>query len=55
MRLTVPWGIFGYGNIGDEAMLNGFAVLVKGYPRKLFVWVASASLLANSSVNQMRF
>jgi polysaccharide pyruvyl transferase WcaK-like protein len=43
MRLTVPWGIFGYGNIGDEAMLNGFAVLVKGYPRKLSVWVASAN------------
>jgi polysaccharide pyruvyl transferase WcaK-like protein len=41
MRLTVPWGIFGSGNIGDEAMLNGFAALVKGYPRKLSVWIAS--------------
>jgi polysaccharide pyruvyl transferase WcaK-like protein len=43
MRLTVPWGIFGYGNIGDEAMLNGFAALVKGYPRKLSIHVASQS------------
>jgi polysaccharide pyruvyl transferase WcaK-like protein len=41
MRLTVPWGIFGYGNIGDEAMLNGFATLVKGYPRKLSIHIAS--------------
>jgi polysaccharide pyruvyl transferase WcaK-like protein len=41
MKLTVPWGIFGYGNIGDEAMLNGFAALVEGYPRKLSVWIAS--------------
>src|SRR5277367_648675 len=41
MKLTVPWGIFGSGNIGDEAMLNGFAALVKGYPRKLSIWVAS--------------
>jgi polysaccharide pyruvyl transferase WcaK-like protein len=44
MRLTVPWGGFGYGNIGDEAMLNGFAALVKGYPRKLSVHVASQNL-----------
>ena len=41
MRLTVPWGIFGSGNIGDEAMLNGFADLVKGYSRKLSVHIAS--------------
>jgi polysaccharide pyruvyl transferase WcaK-like protein len=41
MRLTVPWGIFGYGNIGDEAMLNGFAALVKGYSRKLSIHIAS--------------
>jgi polysaccharide pyruvyl transferase WcaK-like protein len=44
MRLTVPWGGFGYGNIGDEAMLNGFAALVKGYPRKVSVRVASQNL-----------
>jgi polysaccharide pyruvyl transferase WcaK-like protein len=41
MKLTVPWGIFGYGNIGDEAMLNGFAALVKEYPRKLSIHIAS--------------
>jgi polysaccharide pyruvyl transferase WcaK-like protein len=41
MKLTVPWGIFGSGNIGDEAMLNGFAALVESYSRKLSVWVAS--------------
>ena len=41
MRLSVPWGIFGYGNIGDEAMLKGFRHLVDGYPRKLDVQIAS--------------
>jgi polysaccharide pyruvyl transferase WcaK-like protein len=28
-NVAVPWGIFGSGNIGDEAMLQGFAELVK--------------------------
>ena len=32
-RLVVPWGIFGAGNIGDEAVLEGFTKLVyEGYP-----------------------
>ncbi len=41
MRITLPWGIFGHGNIGDEAMLQGFASLVRGYPRELSISVAA--------------
>jgi polysaccharide pyruvyl transferase WcaK-like protein len=28
-NIAVPWGIFGSGNIGDDAMLQGFAEVVK--------------------------
>jgi len=49
-RLTVPWGIFGYGNIGDEAMLQGFATLLRGHPRKLRVSVASQNPQHDSAV-----
>ena len=41
MRVTVPWGIFGYGNIGDEAMLKGFRRLVDEYPSKLDLQIAA--------------
>jgi polysaccharide pyruvyl transferase WcaK-like protein len=41
MRLVAPWGIFGSGNIGDEAMLKGFASLVKSYPHFLSIRIAS--------------
>lgn len=41
-NIAVPWGIFGSGNIGDEAMLQGFAELVKrGTQEPIRVWVAS--------------
>lgn len=29
MRIVVPFGFYGWGNIGDEATLNGFAQLVR--------------------------
>src|SRR5688572_7597687 len=39
--VAVPWGIFGSGNIGDEAMLQGFAELVKELPGPhMRYWVA---------------
>jgi polysaccharide pyruvyl transferase WcaK-like protein len=28
MRIVVPWGFYGWGNIGDEGTLNGFARLL---------------------------
>lgn len=41
-NIAVPWGIFGSGNIGDEAMLQGFAELVsRGTQEPIQVWVAS--------------
>ena len=41
-KIAVPWGIFGSGNIGDEAMLQGFAELVKrDTEQPIRVWVAS--------------
>ena len=41
-NIAVPWGIFGSGNIGDEAMLQGFAELVsRDTQEPIQVWVAS--------------
>jgi polysaccharide pyruvyl transferase WcaK-like protein len=41
-NIALPWGIFGSGNIGDEAMLQGFAELVGfGTQDPIRVWVAS--------------
>jgi polysaccharide pyruvyl transferase WcaK-like protein len=39
--LALPWGIFGAGNIGDEAMLQGFAELVKRFRSTRRILVAS--------------
>jgi len=44
--LVCPWGIFGHGNIGDEAMLQGFAKLVSSYR----VIVASANPFHDAQV-----
>jgi polysaccharide pyruvyl transferase WcaK-like protein len=41
MRIVVPFGFYGWGNIGDEATLQGFARLLSGYRLKSRVWVAS--------------
>jgi len=39
--LTLPWGIFGSGNIGDEATLQGFAILASNYKNNFDIRVAS--------------
>lgn len=41
MRLVVPFGFYGWGNIGDEATLQGFARLVSQHQSRMQVWVAS--------------
>ena len=41
MNLVAPFGFYGWGNIGDEATLQGFARLMAGSPPKPRVWVAS--------------
>ena len=41
MRLVAPFGFYGWGNIGDESTLQGFARLVSRYGNGTRVWVAS--------------
>lgn len=42
MRIVVPFGFYGWGNIGDESTLQGFARLTATYDRiKFRAWVAS--------------
>lgn len=41
MRLVLPFGFYGYGNIGDEATLRGFARLLATWGRRTHVAVAS--------------
>jgi polysaccharide pyruvyl transferase WcaK-like protein len=41
MRLVAPFGFYGWGNIGDESTLQGFARLVSGCGNGTRVWVAS--------------
>lgn len=42
IRVAVPFGFYGWGNIGDESTLQGFARLTAEYlPVKLRVWIAS--------------
>jgi polysaccharide pyruvyl transferase WcaK-like protein len=41
MRLVAPFGFYGWGNIGDEATLQGFARLLTRYDRRSSAWVAS--------------
>src|SRR5687768_16770566 len=41
-RIVVPFGFYGWGNIGDESTLQGFARLVAAHPRIApQAWVAS--------------
>lgn len=40
-RMIVPFGFYGWGNIGDESTLQGFANLVRSRPPSPSVWVAS--------------
>jgi polysaccharide pyruvyl transferase WcaK-like protein len=41
MNLIAPFGFYGWGNIGDEATLQGFARLISRYGNRMRVWVAS--------------
>jgi polysaccharide pyruvyl transferase WcaK-like protein len=42
MRLVVPFGFYGWGNIGDESTLQGFARLIAMRSRTVApIWVAS--------------
>ena len=41
MNLVAPFGFYGWGNIGDESTLQGFAQLVSRYDHGIRVWVAS--------------
>jgi polysaccharide pyruvyl transferase WcaK-like protein len=40
-RIVAPFGFYGWGNIGDESTLQGFAQLVKSRGRTPSVWIAS--------------
>src|SRR5262249_32477366 len=50
MRLVVPWGFYGWGNIGDEATLNGFARLMELSTRPSTVWVGSRNPVHTAKV-----
>ena len=41
MNLLVPFGFYGWGNVGDESTLQGFARLVALNRKNVRVWVAS--------------
>jgi polysaccharide pyruvyl transferase WcaK-like protein len=41
MRLIAPFGFYGWGNIGDEATLQGFARLLRHYDPTASAWVGS--------------
>jgi polysaccharide pyruvyl transferase WcaK-like protein len=41
MRLVAPFGFYGWGNIGDESTLQGFARLLAHYGNGTRAWVAS--------------
>ena len=41
MNLLAPFGFYGWGNIGDEATLQGFARLLSRSPQRFRVWVGS--------------
>jgi len=50
MRIVVPWGFYGWGNIGDEATLHGFARLMAHCGGSSRVWVGSRNPVHTSRV-----
>lgn len=50
MRLLLPFGFYGAGNIGDESTLQGFARLLSRYQHEMRVWVASRNPLHTARV-----
>lgn len=41
MRIVAPFGFYGWGNIGDEATLNGFARLLAATGTRAEAWIGS--------------
>jgi polysaccharide pyruvyl transferase WcaK-like protein len=50
MNVLAPFGFYGWGNIGDESTLQGFAELVRQHSRRMRVWVASRNPAHTASV-----
>ncbi len=43
MRIVAPFGFYGWGNVGDEATLNGFARLLAATGVRAQAWIGSRS------------
>ena len=52
MNLIAPFGFYGWGNIGDESTLQGFARLLSHYNNGIRVWVASRNPAHTKRVEQ---
>jgi polysaccharide pyruvyl transferase WcaK-like protein len=50
VTVLAPFGFYGWGNIGDESTLQGFARLVSQHSRPLDVWVASRNSVHTARV-----
>lgn len=50
MNVVAPFGFYGWGNIGDESTLQGFARLISCYHSRMHVWVASRDPLHTTRV-----
>ena len=50
MRIVAPFGFYGWGNIGDEATLNGFAQLLGLTDARAQVWLGSRNPIHTARV-----